>query len=121
MRNEKWYLPQDRLFLKRMLLTAFIFHFSFFIPHSSLLISHFEASAQSLTLVELNCENLFDSKHDSLKQDTEWLPASVRKWTPDRYWRKVNNIGQEIISSRTTLVSSISPVVRCFAMQAMNI
>ena len=51
-----------------------------------------------LTLVELNCENLFDCYHDSLKQDTEWLPASVRKWTPDRYWRKVNNIGQEIIA-----------------------
>ena len=51
-----------------------------------------------LTLVELNCENLFDCYHDSLKQDTEWLPASVRKWTPDRYWRKVNNIGQEILS-----------------------
>ena len=51
-----------------------------------------------LTLVELNCENLFDCYHDALKQDTEWLPASVRKWTPDRYWRKVNNIGQEILS-----------------------
>ena len=24
-----------------------------------------------LTLVELNCENLFDCRHDSLKQDTE--------------------------------------------------
>ena len=54
--------------------------------------------ASWLTLVELNCENLFDCHHDSLKQDTEWLPASVRKWTQDRYWRKVNNIGQEIIS-----------------------
>ena len=26
------------------------------------------------------------------------MPSAVRKWTPDRYWRKVNNIGQEIIS-----------------------
>ena len=51
-----------------------------------------------LTLVELNCENLFDCHHDSLKQDTEWMPSAVRKWTPDRYWRKVNNIGQVIIS-----------------------
>ena len=67
------------------------------ITHSSLLITH-SASAQPLTLVELNCENLFDCQHDSLKQDTEWLPTAVRKWTPDRYWRKVNNIGQEIIS-----------------------
>ena len=54
--------------------------------------------AQTLMLVELNCENLFDCHHDSLKQDTEWLPASVRNWTPGRYWRKVNSIGQEIIS-----------------------
>ena len=67
------------------------------ITHFSLLITH-SASAQPLTLVELNCENLFDCQHDSLKQDTEWLPTAVRKWTPDRYWRKVNNIGQEIIS-----------------------
>ncbi len=51
-----------------------------------------------LTLVELNCENLFDCKHDTLKQDQEWLPASVRHWTPSRYWRKVNNIGREILS-----------------------
>ena len=73
-------------------------HFLIFISHFSLLIFHFEVSAQSLTLVELNCENLFDCHHDSLKQDTEWLPASVRKWTPDRYWRKINNIGQVLIS-----------------------
>ena len=51
-----------------------------------------------LTLVELNCENLFDCRHDSLKQDTEWMPSSVRRWTPTRYWRKVNHIGQEILS-----------------------
>ena len=54
--------------------------------------------ASWLTLVELNCENLFDCQHDSLKQDTEWLPASVRNWTPARYWRKMNSIGQEILS-----------------------
>ena len=69
----------------------------FIITNYSLLITN-SAFAQSLTLVELNCENLFDCLHDSLKQDTEWLPDDVRKWTPDRYWRKVNNIGQEIIA-----------------------
>ena len=54
--------------------------------------------ASWLTLVELNCENLFDCRHDSLKQDTEWLPQGQRRWTPARYWRKLNNIGQEILS-----------------------
>ena len=55
-------------------------------------------SAQALTLVELNCENLFDCQHDSLKQDQEWLPDGQRHWTPARYWRKLNHIGQEILS-----------------------
>ena len=55
-------------------------------------------AAQSLTVVELNCENLFDCRHDSLKQDTEWLPDGIRRWTPQRYWRKLNHIGQELIS-----------------------
>ncbi len=29
-----------------------------------------------LTFVELNCENLFDTRHDSLKNDYEFLPQS---------------------------------------------
>ena len=62
------------------------------------LFSTLTASAQSLTLVELNCENLFDCKHDSLKQDTEWMPDGQRRWSPARYWRKLNHIGQEILS-----------------------
>lgn len=52
-----------------------------------------------LTFVELNCENLFDTRHDSLKQDTEFLPEAVRHWTVKRYWRKLNNIGQELLST----------------------
>lgn len=52
-----------------------------------------------LTLVELNCENLFDCVHDSLKQDTEYLPGSVRRWTTKRYWRKLNNIAQALLST----------------------
>ena len=55
-------------------------------------------SAQSLTLVELNCENLFDCQHDSLKEDQEYLPEAVRRWTTKRYWRKLNNTAQELLS-----------------------
>lgn len=50
------------------------------------------------TFVELNCENLFDTHHDSLKQDTEFLPEGARYWTKTKYWNKLNNIGQEILS-----------------------
>ena len=64
-----------------------------------------------LTLVELNCENLFDCKHDSLKQDSEWTPASVRHWTPDRYWRKVNHIGQTILSCQEESVPDLVVLV----------
>ncbi len=50
------------------------------------------------TFVELNCENLFDYTHDEGKDDMEWTPTSIRHWNKGRYWRKLNNIGQEIIS-----------------------
>lgn len=51
-----------------------------------------------LTLVSLNCENLFDCRHDTLKNDYEWLPEGINQWTPSRYWHKVNNIGREILA-----------------------
>ena len=82
------------------------------------------AGAQNgFTLVELNCENLFDCRHDSLKQDKEWLPAAlsdslggsstlgVRNWTPGRYWRKVNAIGQEILSCQAEGVPDLVALV----------
>ena len=50
------------------------------------------------TFVELNCENLFDYLHDEGKQDTEYLPDATRHWTRKRYWRKLNNIAQELLS-----------------------
>ena len=64
-----------------------------------------------LTLVELNCENLFDCRHDSLKQDSEWLPDGQRKWTPARYWRKLNHIGQEILSCQDEGVPDLVALV----------
>ena len=64
----------------------------------SLLITH-SASAQSLTLVELNCENLFDYLHDEGKDDAEYLPDATRHWNRKRYWRKLNNIAQELLST----------------------
>lgn len=50
------------------------------------------------TFVELNCENLFDCRHDSLKNDTEFLPDGSYHWTRTRYWRKLNRVGQTIIT-----------------------
>lgn len=50
------------------------------------------------TFIELNCENLFDTVHDSLKNDMEFLPESEYHWSRTRYWRKVNHLSQEIIA-----------------------
>ena len=59
---------------------------------------HLTAVGQSLTMVELNCENLFDYHDDEGKQDEEYLPEATRNWTKKRYWRKQNNIAQELLS-----------------------
>ena len=68
-----------------------------------------------LTLVELNCENMFDCKHDSLKDDMEWMPDGKRKWTPARYWRKLNHIGQEILSCQEDGVPDLVALVEVLA------
>ena len=57
------------------------------------------AFGQSLTFVELNCENLFDYFDDEGKDDAEYLPEATRHWTRKRYWRKLNNIAQELLST----------------------
>lgn len=51
-----------------------------------------------LTFVELNCENLFDTVHDSLKNDMEFTPEGSYRWTRTRYWRKLNGLAKEIIA-----------------------
>ena len=70
----------------------------------SLLLSSF------LTLVELNCENLFDTHHDVGKEDTEFLPDGTRHWTSTKYWGKVNRIGQEILSCSDQLPDLVALV-----------
>ena len=51
-----------------------------------------------LTFMELNCENLFDTRHDSLKNALEFLPDGSYRWTSYRYWAKLNHLGQEIVA-----------------------
>lgn len=51
-----------------------------------------------LSVVELNAENLFDTQHDTLKNDYDFMPESAYRWTRYRYWEKLNKIGQEILA-----------------------
>lgn len=55
-----------------------------------------KAQRMPFVIMEYNCENLFDCRHDSLKQDLEFTPDGERKWTFSRYWRKLNDIGRVI-------------------------
>lgn len=54
--------------------------------------------ASLFTMVELNCENLFDCRHDSLMNDTEWTPQGAYRWTSKRYWQKLDNVSRTIIA-----------------------
>lgn len=80
-----------RTFLSTFL-SFIICHFLFFLC----LLSYSPARAQ--VFVELNCENLFDTRHDEGKEDFEYMPEAGRRWTVSRYWRKLDNIGRELLS-----------------------
>lgn len=49
-----------------------------------------------LLIVEWNVENLFDTQHDTLKNDYEFLPEGSYHWNKSRYWKKLNRVGQTI-------------------------
>ena len=43
-----------------------------------------------------NVENLFDTKHDSLRNDYDFLPGGFMNWNNWKYWEKQRNIGRVI-------------------------
>ena len=55
-----------------------------------------EYDGMYLTFMEYNCENLFDCRHDTLKNDYEFLPDAKREWNFSRFWRKLNDVGRVI-------------------------
>lgn len=62
------------------------------------------------TFVQLNCENFFDCRHDSLKMDMEFTEESIRHWTTKRYWTKLKNISKEILSCSSMQANGIETV-----------
>ena len=66
------------------------------------------AQAQPMVFVELNCENMFDTRHDEGKQDEEFTPEGTRRWTLTRYWHKLNAMGQEILSCSEELPTLVA-------------
>ena len=53
---------------------------------------------QPFRVMFYNVENLFDCRHDSLKEDREFLPDGEKKWTPSRYWRKLDALSKVVVA-----------------------
>lgn len=52
----------------------------------------------SLTIVSYNVENLFDCEHDTLKNDSSFLPEGMHYWTYYRYQTKLDRIAQVLVN-----------------------
>ena len=71
-----------------------------FILSAAVLLLRIPAAAQEVfRVMEYNVENLFDCRHDSLKQDEEFLPGSLRGWNHVRYGEKLENIARVILAA----------------------
>lgn len=56
----------------------------------------FCSEARAQRVVWWNVENLFDCRHDSLKDDHDFLPEGSHRWTRGRYWKKLDNLSRTI-------------------------
>lgn len=56
------------------------------------------AEKSSLRIVSYNVENLFDTKHDTLKNDSSFLPEGMHHWTYRRYQTKMDRIAQVLVN-----------------------
>lgn len=72
-------------------------------------VSALRAGAQYV-LVELNCENLFDTTHDAGKNDYAYTPEGTNHWTRTKYWNKLNNIAREVLSCSDRLPDLVALV-----------
>lgn len=85
---------------KHLFLVLFLWGFSqVFGQNSEPLFPGFEdepRGAEGIRLAFYNCENLFDTKHDSLKRDGDFLPGGNHNWNTYKYWQKQKNISKVI-------------------------
>ncbi len=51
-----------------------------------------------MTVVFYNVENLFDIENSPGGNDAEFTPESEKKWTPDRYQKKLDDISKVLVS-----------------------
>lgn len=56
-------------------------------------------SQQSMTVMFMNAENLFDPEDDPLKDDDAYTPQGDYHWTKSRYWDKLDAISKVIVAA----------------------
>ena len=56
------------------------------------------AENSSWRIVSYNVENLFDTQHDTLKNDSSFLPDGMHHWTYRRYQTKIDRIAQVLVN-----------------------
>lgn len=80
----------------RRLVSVFILFCIFEIAHGQ---ESFSPAEDELQLIFWNVENLFDTEDDSLKNDEEFLPYSMRAWNREKYQKKLFSIYKTLVAA----------------------
>ena len=65
---------------------------------------------ETYTIAFYNIENLFDIENDPLTNDDDFLPTSVKRWTPKRYQNKLMKLGT-VISKIGDEEAQVAPAI----------
>ncbi len=65
------------------------------------------SAGQEYQVMFYNAENLFDIHDDTTKNDDEFLPEGVRRWTAPRYHRKLNSLARAVAAGGWELPSLV--------------
>ena len=69
--------------------------FCLLVIHTTTCVSY---DTEPIKIISYNVENLFDYQHDSLKNDSAFLPDGIYHWHYTRYQTKLNRIAQVIVN-----------------------
>ena len=93
---------RKRIAAAMLFFTMFLIVVSFFAPCSVIAQDYHSKQAPCqeeripFRVVSWNIENLFDTHHDSLKNDHEFLPDALRHWNYSRYKKKLADVARVI-------------------------
>lgn len=77
---------------------------------------------QEFSIMTYNVENLFDTRHDSLKEDMDYLPDSPLRWTNHRFYEKIHHVMQVIVGVgkwEAPLLVGLCEIENDFVLKAM--